>query len=206
MRRLVAQFSQFGIVGLIGFVLDFVLFNVLRATVLDPTHVVHGAAYATVISTVVAIAFNWLGNRFWTFRHQRHHHWIREGVEFAVVSLAGLGITLGCLFISSNVLGFHGVVADNIAKNVVGLGLGTVFRFALYRIWVFKGHEPEPLTGELRIVEAVEATLSSDSTAVREREESASHLESQIEVTARPSGSSRRMGPTAPAADAPRRD
>lgn len=152
MRRLLAQFSQFGVVGLVGFGLDLVIFNVLRASVLNPDVVVHGAAYATVISTVVAIAFNWLGNRFWTFRHQRHHHWLREGVEFGIVSLVGLGITLACLYVSSNVLGFHGVVADNIAKNVVGLGLGTVFRFALYRLWVFKGHEPEPLTASLPVI------------------------------------------------------
>lgn len=203
MRRLVAQFSQFGVVGLIGFGLDFVVFNVLRATVLNPDEVVHGTAYATVISTVIAIIFNWLGNRFWTFRHQRHHHWVREGIEFAVVSLAGLGITLGCLFVSSYVLNLHGVVADNISKNVVGLGLGTVFRFALYRFWVFKGHEPEPLTGELRVIQAVEATLTADSEAVIEHEH---EVLAQREVTARPTGSSRRVGPTAPAGDAPRRD
>jgi putative flippase GtrA len=187
MRRLLAQFSQFGVVGLIGFGLDFVLFNVLRATVLNPEVVVHGTAYATIISTVVAVVFNWLGNRFWTFRHQRHHHWFREGIEFAVVSAGGLLITLGCLFVSTYVLNLHGVIADNIAKNVVGLGLGTVFRFALYRLWVFRGHEPEPLTGPIHTTDA----FADDRTTV---------------VNAYPTSRSRPGARTAPAADAPRRD
>jgi len=35
------------------------------------------------------------------------------------------------------VLGYTSVLADNISSNVVGLFLGAVFRFVLYRYWVF---------------------------------------------------------------------
>ncbi len=37
-------------------------------------------------------------------------------------------------------LGFTSVLADNISSNVVGLVLGTAFRFALYKWWVFAPH------------------------------------------------------------------
>ena len=43
-------------------------------------------------------------------------------------------------------LGFTSLLADNISSNVIGLGLGTLFRFTFYRMWVFAPHrgEPEP--------------------------------------------------------------
>jgi putative flippase GtrA len=93
--------------------------------------------YAKIISTSLAIIANWLGNRYWTFGSTRRPNVVREGIEFAIVSLGGMVIALACLWISHYVLGFTSVLADNIASNVVGLALGTAFRFAFYRLWVF---------------------------------------------------------------------
>jgi putative flippase GtrA len=42
------------------------------------------------------------------------------------------------------VLGYTSIIADNIATNVVGLALGTAFRFALYRWWVFAARRQRP--------------------------------------------------------------
>ena len=97
----------------------------------------HGPIYATIIATLVAIVTNWIGNRYWAFAKQRQSNTVREGVEFFLVSLAGMGIPLLCLWLSHYVLGFTSLLADNIANNVIGLALGTLFRFALYRWWVF---------------------------------------------------------------------
>jgi putative flippase GtrA len=137
MRTLLAQLARFGVVGAVGFVVDFGIFNVLRATVFAPEQNHEGPIWAKVISTCVAIIVNWMGNRYWTFRKETRRHPISEGVEFFVVSLVGLGIGLGCLWISHYVLGLTSPLADNISANVIGLGLGTLFRFALYRLWVF---------------------------------------------------------------------
>ena len=137
MRRFIGQFSRFGVVGLVGLVIDFSIFNVLRSTVLEPEVVDHGPLLAKAISVGVAIVANWLGNRYWTFRAERRPHLLREAVEFAVVSFGGMAIALGCLWVSHYLLGFTGALADNISANVIGLGLGTVFRFWLYRTWVF---------------------------------------------------------------------
>jgi len=146
MRQLIAQFTRFGIVGAIGFVIDFVVFNALIATVLSADEVHEGPLIAKVISTTLAIVFNWLGNRHWTFRAHRGRQLLREGVEFGIVSFAGLLIGLGCLWVSHYLLGFTDRLSDNISSNVIGLGLGTLFRFTLYRTWVFAPHrgEPEP--------------------------------------------------------------
>jgi len=140
---LVRQLLSFGLVGGVGLVVDIAVFNALRTTVFEP-HLVHGGPIiAKVISTSIAIVVNWIGNRYWTFRTERRTGTrsavIREGVEFAVVSLIGAAIALGCLWISHYGLGFTSVLDDNLATNVVGLALGTAFRFALYRFWVFSG-------------------------------------------------------------------
>jgi putative flippase GtrA len=141
---LVRQLLSFGLVGGVGLVVDIVVFNALRTTVFEP-HLVHGGPIiAKVISTSIAIVVNWIGNRYWTFRTERRTETraavLREGIEFALVSLVGAGIALGCLWISHYELGFTSVLDDNLATNVIGLALGTAFRFALYRVWVFSGH------------------------------------------------------------------
>ncbi len=137
MRLLMTQLIRFGIVGSAGLVIDLVVFNALRLTVLAPEIVHEGPVLAKVVSTALAILANWMGNRHWTFRKQHRERMLREGIEFAVVSVAGVMIGVGCLWVSHYVLGFTSAIADNISANVIGLGLGAVFRFALYKWWVF---------------------------------------------------------------------
>src|SRR5690606_15411130 len=69
--------------------------------------------------------------------------------EFFTVSAGGMLIGLACLWVSHYLLGFHSLLADNIAGNVVGLALGTAFRFWGYRVWVFRevtGFDTRPAT------------------------------------------------------------
>ena len=144
MRRLIGQFARFGVVGLVGFVIDFAVFNLLRATIFSPEEVHEGPFYAKIISTSIAILANWIGNRYWTFREHRGRQLFRAGIEFAIVSLGGMVIGLGCLWVSHYLLGFTSVLADNVSSNVIGLALGTLFRFTFYRLWVFAPHRGEP--------------------------------------------------------------
>ncbi len=140
MRTFIAQFTRFGVVGLVGFVIDFGVFNLLRATVFTPENLHEGPVLAKVISTALAILANWVGNRFWTFREHRGRQLWREFAEFLVVSLGGMAIGLLCLWVSHYVLGFTSILADNISGNVIGLALGTAFRFTFYKLWVFAPH------------------------------------------------------------------
>jgi len=147
-RRLIAQLARFGVVGAVGFVVDTAIFNVLRATVLNPDDVHSGPFWAKVVSTVAAIFVNWMGNRYWTFRDQRRSVAAREGVEFVIVSLGGMVISLGCLAVSHYVLGFTSALADNVSGNVIGLLLGTAFRFWLYKVWVYHPERTDRPTNE----------------------------------------------------------
>ncbi len=123
-------------------------------TILAPEELHQGPFIAKVISTSLAILANWLGNRYWTFRHHRRQQAIREGVEFVLVSIGGMLIALGCLWVSHYLLGFTSPIADNISTNVVGLVLGTAFRFTFYRLWVFNPDRPVPRAAELRPAKA----------------------------------------------------
>lgn len=137
LRPLANQFLRFGLVGAAGLVVDVGLFNLLRATVLDPEVRPGGVMLAKVVSTLVAIGVNWAGNRYWTFSAARRSNPARQGAEFFLVSLLGMGVPLACLWVSHYVLGFTSVLADNLASNGAGLVLGAMLRFALYRSWVF---------------------------------------------------------------------
>jgi putative flippase GtrA len=134
---LLKQILAFGMVGGVGFVLDVVVFTVLRETVCSPAHVHGGAIIAKVVSTTIAIIANWLGNRYWTFGADRQANGLAEALEFVAVSVLGMLVGLACLVVSHYLLGLRSVVADNVSSNVVGLLLGSLVRFVLYRYWVY---------------------------------------------------------------------
>ena len=156
---------KFGVVGLIGFVIDVTLFNLLRLGVFGDDHWAQSAIGAKTISTSVAIVFNWLGNRYWTFRNHRRRNYVREFGEYLIVSLGGMAIALICLWVSHYMLGFTSLLADNIATNVVGLALGTAFRFLLYRYWVYGHHRADGLSNLDRVEEAQRTLFEEPQTA-----------------------------------------
>ena len=131
------QLVQFALVGGVGFVVDTAVFNVLRLTVFDPSRIHEGPLLAKTVSTMVAIAVNWVGNRYWTFGPHRSTRGAVEALEFLAVSILGMLVGLGCLWVSHYLLGMDSPLADNVSANVVGLLLGSVVRFALYRHWVY---------------------------------------------------------------------
>ncbi|WP_426623226.1 GtrA family protein [Leifsonia sp. McL0607] len=156
--RLLPQLIKFGAVGAVGFGVNLVLFNVMLLIVLR--NVQHATIYATIVATVIAILTNWIGNRYWAFSGQRQQSAAREGVEFFAVSLAtGTGIPLLCIWASHYLLGLANPVADNISANVVGLALGMLFRFALYRWWVFS-----PARAERKNAAGLEAVSTAQQT------------------------------------------
>ena len=142
------EMLKFGAVGAIAFVIDFGVFNLLRTGLLaEPGPLAHKPLTAKCISVAVATVAAWLGNRYWTFRHRRRSAPHREFVLFVVMNGGGLLIALACLAFSHYVLDLRSALADNISGNVIGLGLGTLFRFWAYRTLVFTELRGPGLTG-----------------------------------------------------------
>jgi len=136
-RRLGAEVAKFGTVGAAAFVIDAGLFNLLRATLLSDSPLT-----AKTISVLVATAFAFLANRHWTYRHRARTGLGRETVLFFATNAAALLISWACLATSHYLLGLDSQLADNISANVVAVGLGTLFRFWVYRTWVFPQETP----------------------------------------------------------------
>jgi putative flippase GtrA len=138
--NLVVRYAlKFGAVGLLGYFVDVGIFNALSLGVFGRDHFFQSPIGAKLVSVTIATIVTWFGNRYWTFREHRRKNFLLELFEFAAVSVGGLLIGLVCLWISHYLLGLTSLLADNISTNVIGLVLGTAFRFVLYRFWVY-GH------------------------------------------------------------------
>lgn len=132
-----SELIAFGVVGLLGYVTDVGVFNLLRYAG-DPGLLEHKPLTAKIVSVALAMLVTYLGNRHWTWQDRPRDGRHREVTLFVVFSVAGLAIAVGCLGISHYLLGLTSPLADNVSANVVGLVLGTTFRFWAYRTYVFR--------------------------------------------------------------------
>ncbi|MGP4002095.1 GtrA family protein [Streptomyces sp. 8N706] len=150
LQQLARELAKFGTVGAVGFLVNFVVFNLC----------VHAFGLAVVrsgvIATIIAIGTNYIGNRYWTYRSCDKSRRSRELSLFLLFSGIGLIIENGILALSHYGFGFTSTVADNVAKNVIGLGIGTAFRFWSYRTWVFRAQPAR------EAVETAESFLEED--------------------------------------------
>ena len=123
--------SKFGIVGAVCYAIDFLVSNLCH------TLLSMGPLSSKTVSTVVAATCSYIGNRNWSFNHRARTGVRREYTLFVILNTIGLLIALGCLGFAKYVLDLDGVLALNLFGNVIGTGLGTVFRFWAYKKWVF---------------------------------------------------------------------
>jgi putative flippase GtrA len=139
--HLVRELMKFGVVGGVAFVVDIGVFNLLLNATDKPLT-------SKTLSTVVATTVAYLGNRHWTFRRRNRSGVRREYTLFFLLNGVGLLIALACLATSHYLLDFTSRLADNIAANVVGLALGTSFRFWSYRRFVFTQLKDEQVSAD----------------------------------------------------------
>lgn len=126
------EVAKFGAVGGVAFIIDSGI-NLWLIT--GPMH--GSNVKAKVIAGAVATMFSWVANRYWTFRHRRRASVTRELVLFLIMNGIGLFIAAACVWFTNYVLERTDTTSIFVAGNVVGLVLGTIFRFFAYRFWVF---------------------------------------------------------------------
>ncbi|MBQ1099340.1 GtrA family protein [Streptomyces sp. b94] len=129
--RLAREVLKFGAVGGAGVLVNLLVFNLVR-------HVTDLAVVrASIIATVVAIVFNYLGFRYFTYRDRDKGRRTREMSLFLLFSVVGLVIENGVLYTATYGFGWDSPLQSNIFK-FLGIGIGTLFRFWSYRTWVFR--------------------------------------------------------------------
>lgn len=86
MKKLIAQFMKFGIVGVIAFVIDYGVMIFLTE--------VFGVPYliSTTISFVVSVIFSYFASMRFVFKRKDDMSRRREFIIFIVLSVCGLGI------------------------------------------------------------------------------------------------------------------
>ncbi|MWB97913.1 GtrA family protein [Agromyces seonyuensis] len=128
--------SVFLVVGLIGFLVDAVVYNLLVFAG------GHGPLFdqpllAKSISLVISLAVSYLGNKLWTYRDRPAPLSSGELVRFLLSNVVAVLLHLACLGFSRFVLGLDDIVADNLWGTVIGQAVATVFRYFAYTYWVF---------------------------------------------------------------------
>jgi len=142
-NREVKRFAKFAIVGAAGSVTDFTVLNVLvQLFGFKPV-------WANIFSFVAAVIQNFLLNRRWTFPESKQRQAGRQLVQFALISLIGLGINTLILatvdhllinfwthLVGHEHLGF--TISYNFAK-LVAIGVVLFWNFAGNRLWTYRG-------------------------------------------------------------------
>jgi putative flippase GtrA len=133
--ELIPELARFGVVGLLGAIID-----------LGGAAYLHGSLgigplVAKGLSIIAAMVVTYLGSRFWTFRHRVNQALMREGALFVALNVVGLAIAEVVIAITTYGLGAKSALAYN-AASVVGTGLGTIFRYVTYKKWVFLAGVP----------------------------------------------------------------
>ena len=134
--RLRTELGKFFGVGLMAYVVGVGGFNLLVH--LDSAPLKSKPLTASILSGALSILVAYFGNRHWTWKERQRSGASREITLFFIINLISLSFTVICLAISRYILGFNSAVADNISANIIGVGLGTLFRFWSYRTIVFK--------------------------------------------------------------------
>ena len=142
-NREVRRFAKFAVVGAAGSITDFTVLNVL----------VQLFGFMPVVSNIfsfaAAVMQNFALNRRWTFPESKQRQAGRQLIQFALISLVGLGINTVILatvdhllidfwthLVGHEHLGF--TISYNFAK-LFAIGVVLFWNFAGNRLWTYRG-------------------------------------------------------------------
>ncbi|MEU1491271.1 GtrA family protein [Streptomyces sp. NPDC005776] len=138
---LAREVAKFGVVGAVGLVVNIAVSNLLWRYTDIPT------VRAGLMATFVAILFNYVGFRYWTYRDRDKTGRTRELTLFLLFSAVGAVIETGVLYAATYGFGWDTPVQSNVFK-IVGIGIATLFRFWSYRTWVFRALPDKDVSAE----------------------------------------------------------
>ena len=128
---LLQQFLRFGVVGVIGFVVD-------TAVLYAGLAVGAGLYLGRAVSYVVAATATWALNRAWTFRSARRDQPVTaQWGRFVLLNLAGFAANYGTY--AALVAGVPLVAAQPVLGVAAGSLAGMFINFGLSRRFVFQG-------------------------------------------------------------------
>ena len=134
-RRLTTpEVLTFLAVGGVGYLVDVLAFNYLRTL---PPLAAMDPSVAKTLAVAAAMVVTYVGNQSLTWRGESGPGRHRQVALFVLFNVIGLGFSIVTLTVSHDLLGLTSRLADNISANVIGLALGTAFRYLTYKRYVF---------------------------------------------------------------------
>ena len=128
MKKLIAQFMKFGVVGVIAFFIDYGLLAFC-------TEILHiNYLVSATIGFTVSVVFNYLASMRYVFTHKEGMSRRREFIIFVVLSVIGLIINNACLWTGVELLGWHYLVVKIGATAIV-----MVWNFVTRKIFLDAG-------------------------------------------------------------------
>ena len=113
MKKLIAQFMKFGVVGVIAFIIDYGLLALLTE--------LFGINYlvSATISFTASVVFNYAASMRYVFTHKEEMSRRREFIIFVVLSIVGLVINNVILWAGVELLHVHYLIVKIFATAVV---------------------------------------------------------------------------------------
>lgn len=124
------QFLKFGIVGVSNTIIDFSLLNLLHFAFKVPV------LLANTISFNCAIMNSFVWNKYWTFQNKEKNIG-SQFIQFVIISLIGLGINNGIMYLSVNFLGSSAPLQLNLSKIFASI-FSMTWNFLAYKKWAFR--------------------------------------------------------------------
>lgn len=136
--RLFGEVVRFMMVGGIATAVAFVLFNGLVHGFFMGAGPMNGQPIpAYIIANTVGMLISYDLSRRWTFRHRVSEHADGGFTAYVVINAVTMLLPVACLYVTRSVIGWDSAIADNLSANVVGVLLGQIARFFLFRKFVF---------------------------------------------------------------------
>lgn len=136
------RFLKFCVVGVIGFVVDFGIMNLLL-------HLTGNARLASTVSFIAAVISNFIWNRYWTYPDSREKPLMQQLGQFFLINVIGLGIryllfltidqpiiTLAERLLPADFFISPSVVGHNITM-IIAVFIVMMWNFFANRLWTY---------------------------------------------------------------------
>ncbi|MBN2256524.1 MAG: GtrA family protein [Anaerolineaceae bacterium] len=128
------RFLRFCVVGAIGAVVDFGVFNVLtHLTTMQPV-------VASIISFTAAVSSNFLWNRYWTYPDSRTKHVSHQIIQFFMINIIGLIIRTPLFaFLEPHLVQMSATYIKQLAlpSTTIGYNLSLAIAVGVVLLWNF---------------------------------------------------------------------
>lgn len=128
-KKLLTQILKFIVVGGIATVIDYIIFYIMYDVMNINTLV------SNIVSFSISVIYNYIASIKWVFDVDKEKDKKQQFIIFIILSIIGLGINTGIVFVLIEVLKVYSMISK-----VVATGIVMVFNFITRKIFLEKNN------------------------------------------------------------------